>query len=187
MPDNGRVVAVYSAHTAAENAIQQLRKTGYDITKLSIVVKDYHIEQRVVGFYTTGDRIRRWGESGVLWGCTIGLMYAAALLVIPDMGAGARGVSLAFFIQSAVGGAAFVGALSAIGAGLYSMALRKDSVLKYEVLLKTDDEFLLLAAGEEDAAAARDIVWTPRTVGLGGNSSEPLDTRGSAGMGPQIA
>jgi len=47
-------------------------------------------------------------------------------------------------------GAAVVGGVSAVGAGLVSIGIPKDSVLKYEVALKTD-KYLLVVHGTEDA------------------------------------
>ena len=180
MSGNGRVVAVYGAHAAAEDAIQQLGKSGYDIRKLSIVVKDYHIEERVVGFYSAGDRIRHWGKSGLLWGCTFGLLYGAALYVIPEIGPGPPGGPLAAWIGAAAGGALTAGGLGAVAAGLYSLSLPRDSVLKFELAMETDDEFLLVAGGAEEAAAAREIIGAARAAGLGEHSSVRWDRAGVA-------
>ena len=50
------------------------------------------------------------------------------------------------------------GGLSAIGAGLFSMGVPKDSVLAYELAIKTD-KFLILAHGTPaEAAHAREII-----------------------------
>jgi hypothetical protein len=43
--------------------------------------------------------------------------------------------------------------VSAIGAGLYSIGIPKDSVLQYEIALKAD-KFLLIAHGTADEVAA---------------------------------
>lgn len=36
--------------------------------KLSIVRKAYYTEEEVVGYYTTGDRMKKWGKMGAAWG-----------------------------------------------------------------------------------------------------------------------
>ena len=36
--------------------------------KLSLIGKGYHSEERPMGFYTAGDRIKAWGGSGAFWG-----------------------------------------------------------------------------------------------------------------------
>jgi hypothetical protein len=48
------VVAIYNTHTEAESAIKELQRSGFDIKKLSIVGKEYHSEERVIGYYNTG-------------------------------------------------------------------------------------------------------------------------------------
>jgi hypothetical protein len=51
-----------------------------------------------------------------------------------------------------------VGGISAIGAGLFSIGVPKDSLLNYEIALKTD-RFLLLVHGRADEAGrAREII-----------------------------
>ena len=41
--------------------VKTLQHQGYDMTKLSIVGKDYHTEEHVVGYYNTGDLMKSWG------------------------------------------------------------------------------------------------------------------------------
>ena len=78
MNDTGSVVAVYNSHTDAEQAVAKLSGAFFDITKVSIVGKDYHTEEKVVGYYTTGDRMKSWGGLGAFWGgiwaCCLGLV-----------------------------------------------------------------------------------------------------------------
>jgi len=60
-----------------------------------------------------------------------------------------------------------VGGLSALGAGLYSIGIPKDSVVKYEAALKSD-KFLILAHGTADEVAkAKDIIQSTRPVEVG--------------------
>jgi hypothetical protein len=42
MSEMNSVVAVYKTHTAAEEAIKELQRSGFDMKKMSIVGKDYH-------------------------------------------------------------------------------------------------------------------------------------------------
>ena len=39
------IVAMFTAHSDAEEAINNLQKAGYDMRKLSIIGKDYHTEE----------------------------------------------------------------------------------------------------------------------------------------------
>jgi len=59
-----------------------------------------------------------------------------------------------------------VGGLSALGAGLYSIGIPKDSVVEYELALKSD-KFLVLAHGTADEVAkAKNIMHTTHPVGV---------------------
>ncbi len=50
-------VAILNSHAEAEIAVKELQRSGFDMKKLSIVGKDYHTEEQVVGYYNAGDRI----------------------------------------------------------------------------------------------------------------------------------
>ena len=45
MTDTNAVVAVYANHSAPEDAVKQLEKSGFDMKKLSVVGKDYHTDE----------------------------------------------------------------------------------------------------------------------------------------------
>jgi hypothetical protein len=72
------------------------------------------------------------------------------LFLIPGLGPILVAGPLVAWIIAGLEGAAVVGGVSAVGAGLVSIGIPKDSVLKYEVALKTD-KYLLVVHGTEDA------------------------------------
>jgi hypothetical protein len=126
--------------------------------KLSIVGKDYHTEEDVVGYYNAGNRMKYWGKLGAFWGGIWGLLVGAAFFAVPGMGPVLVAGPLVSWIVGALEGAVIVGGLSAIGAGLYSIGIPKDSGLQYEFALKAD-KFLLVSHGTtEEVARARDII-----------------------------
>jgi uncharacterized membrane protein len=147
--DPNSVVAIYTEHTAAENAIQTLKNAGFDVKKLAIIGRDYHTEEDVVGFYNVGDRMKYWGKFGAFWGGLWGLLFGAAFLFIPGIGPVVAAGSVVTWIIAALEGAILVGGLSALGAGLFSLGIPKDSVVKYETSIKAG-KFLLIAHGTAD-------------------------------------
>lgn len=160
------VVAVFETHSQAEEAVKGLEKSGFDLKKLSIVGKDYHTDETVVGYYNAGDRMRYWGKQGAFWGGIWGMLFGAAFFAIPGIGPVVVAGPLVAWIVGALESAALVGGLSVLGAGLYSIGIPKDSVLKYEVALKAD-KFLLVAHGTaSEVARARDIIETTHPVAL---------------------
>lgn len=68
MKSENEMVAIYDTHGDAEQAIKELQKGGYDMKNLSIVGRDYDIDENVVGYYNTGDRMKEWGGNGAFWG-----------------------------------------------------------------------------------------------------------------------
>jgi len=154
------VVAIFGQHSAAENAIKELKNGGFDIKKLSIIGRDYHSEDNVVGFYNTGERMKYWGKLGAFWGGLWGMLFGAAVLFIPGIGPVVAAGSVITWIVAALEGAVVVGGLSALGAGLYSLGIPKDSIVKYETTLKAG-KFILIAHGTADEVEkARGILET---------------------------
>ena len=158
MSNKNSVVAVFASHDKAEDAVRKLQKSGFDMKKLSIVGKDYHTDEHVVGYYNTGDRMMYWGKLGAFWGGFWGLLFGSAFFWVPGIGPLLVAGPLAAAIIGALENAALVGGLSALGAGLYSLGIPKDSVVEYETALKAGN-FVLVAHGTpEDVAKAKSIV-----------------------------
>jgi uncharacterized membrane protein len=180
MSEKIAVVAIYESHSQAEEALKELQRSGFDMTKLSIVGKDYHTEEHVVGYYNAGDRMKRWGASGAFWGAIWGLLFGWAFFAIPGIGPVLVAGPLVAWIISALEGAVAVGGLSAIGAGLYSIGVPKNSIVQYESAIKSD-KFLLLAHGTaEEVETAKGIMRTARPVEVAVHGAEQHETAGAA-------
>jgi hypothetical protein len=65
-------IAVFPNHDDAERAVKTLTAAGFDMKNLSVVGKGYHSEEKVVGFYNIGDRIKFWGSRGAFLGRLLG-------------------------------------------------------------------------------------------------------------------
>jgi hypothetical protein len=160
------VVAIYDTHEAAEETVRELQNAGFDMKKLSIVGKDTHTDEHVVGYYNAGDRMKTWGKMGAFWGGLWGLLFGAAFFAVPGIGPVLVAGPLVAWIVGALEGAVVVGGLSAIGAGLFSIGIPKDSILKYELALKTD-KYLLIAHGTADEVSrAREIIGATKPSGV---------------------
>lgn len=166
------LVAAYNTHVEAEEAVKELQKSGFDMKKLSIVGRDYNTEEHVVGYYNAGDRMKYWGKMGGFWGGIWGLLFGAAFFAIPGLGPVLVAGPLVAWIVAGLEGAAVVGGVSAVGAGLYSIGIPKDSVLKYDTALKAN-KFLLLAHGTAaEVAMARDIIQRTQAADIDVHATE---------------
>ena len=166
MNEQSNVIAVYDSHIQAEESLQKLSAASFDIKKVSIIGKGYHTEENVVGYYTTGDRMKSWGAMGAFWGGLWGLLFGAGLFLIPGIGpvlvAGPFLAALLGALESAV----VVGGISALTAALVSMGIPKDKSIKYEADVKADKYLLVVHGTAEELERARTILAETSPVSL---------------------
>ncbi len=166
MNKSNAVVAIYPSHAKAEAAVKDLEHSGFDMKHLSIIGRDYHTDEHVVGYYNTGDRMKYWGKEGAFWGGLWGWLFGSAFFIIPGIGPLLFGGPIVGWLIGALEGSVLVGGLSAIGACLYGQGIPKDSVVLYETSLKAG-KFVVIAHGTvEEAARACEIInhTSPETI-----------------------
>ncbi|OIQ75182.1 hypothetical protein GALL_431530 [mine drainage metagenome] len=149
---------VFNTHQEAEEAIQLLSHSGFDVKTLSLVGKGYHSEEHPLGFYTAGDRIRSWGGMGAFWGSIWGLLMAPAVFFLPGLGLVAMAGPFVAALVGALEGAVVVGGVSALGAALTQIGVSKDKVIKYEMAIKMDKYVLMVHGNAEETEKARTIL-----------------------------
>lgn len=67
---------VFKLHSGTEEVVHALGKSGFEVTKLSVIGRGYHTEEKLMGFYTKGDRIKCWGTAGAFCGGISALVAA---------------------------------------------------------------------------------------------------------------
>ena len=72
MKDIDTIVASFADHPAAETAIKELASAGFDMKNLSVVGKGYHSDEKIMGFYNAGDRIKFWEDARRFLGRLLG-------------------------------------------------------------------------------------------------------------------
>ena len=141
-----------------QTAVKELQQAGFDMKELSIVGRDYHTDEQVVGYYNAGDRMKYWGKMGTFWGGIWGMLFGSAFFWVPGLGPLLVAGPLVAWIIGAIEGAAVVGGVSALGAGLFSLGIPKDSIVRYETAIKSG-RFVLIAHGTvEDTTSAQEII-----------------------------
>ena len=154
---------VFDTHAAAEEAIRTLGQSGFDMKKLSLLGKGYHSEEKPMGFYTAGDRIKAWGGTGAFWGGIWGLLLAPAVFVLPGLGLVGMAGPIVATLVGALEGAVVVGGLSALGAALTQIGVPKEQIIKYEAALKVDKYLLVVHGSAEDQEKARSVLAKVKT------------------------
>ena len=172
MTESSAVVAIYDTHEGAEAAVKELQRAGVDMRTLSIIGKDTHTDEQVMGYYNTGDRMKFWGKAGAMWGGFWGLLFGSAFFAIPGIGPVLVAGPVIAWIVGALEGAVVVGGVSAIGAGLFGMGIPKDSVISYETALKTDKYLLVVRGTASDVEKARDVIENTRAANVEVHTAE---------------
>src|ERR1700728_2903017 len=164
MSEQNAVVAIYSTHVEAEEAVKKLQRAGIDIRTLSIIGKDSHTDEHPVGYYNTGDRMKYWGKFGAFWGGFWGLLFGSAFFAIPGIGPVLAAGPVVAWIVGALEGAAVLGGVSALGAGLYSIGIPKDSVVQYELAIKTDKFLVMVHGTASEVEKAREVLESTKSA-----------------------
>ena len=161
MKSEETVVAIYDTHEAAEAAVKELQAAGFNMRQLSIVGSDYHTEEHVLGYYTTGERMKKWGGFGAFWGSIWGLLFGSALFVLPGVGPLLLAGPVVAALVAALEGAVLVGGTSALVAALVGLGIPEHEALQYEVELKAGKFMLMVHGTAAEAERAREILQQP--------------------------
>lgn len=159
--------------------MKKLAASGFEMKNLSVVGKGYQTEEKAIGFYNVGDRIKFWGARGAFWGGLWGLFFGGLFLAVPVVGHVVVLGYLATVLIGAIENAVVVGGLSALGAAIYGLGIPKDSVIQYETALKADS-FLVMAHGSAaEITRAKEILGTVNPsrldVHVGSKAMEPAE------------
>jgi len=147
MNETDIAVAVYDAHWQAKTAVKTLQCAGFEMTKISIIGRDYQTEEHVLGYFNTGERAKFFGKLGAFWGGLAGILVGATFMFVPVVGQLVILGPIAATIVSGLEGALFAGAASAFVGALTAIGIPRDSVLRYETALKAN-KFLLVVHGD---------------------------------------
>jgi hypothetical protein len=174
--ERNSAVAVYETHSQAEAALKELQRCGFDMKRLSIVGKDYHTEEHVIGYYNAGERMKRWGKAGAFWGGMWGLLFGSAFFAIPGIGPVLVAGPLVAWMIAALDGAVMLGGLGVIGAGLFSIGIPKDSILEYESAIKAGNFVIVVHGSEVEVNRAKGIMGalSPAVVTVHGSAQREL-------------
>lgn len=144
---------VFDTHAAADRALRAFEQAGFDMKKLSLIGKGSHGDEKPLGFYTVGDRIKAWGGAGTFWGGIWGLLIAPAVFFLPGVGVVALAGPVVAALVAALDGAAVVG-VSAVAVALAHVGMPREQALKYEAALKADKYLLVVHGTAQDQATA---------------------------------
>src|ERR1700724_2854624 len=156
------VVAVYPDHPSAEEAVRRLLKEGFAMKDVSIVGRDFRVEEEPIGFVSGRDFVKLGAGTGAWVGGLFGLLVGAAFLVLPGVGpvivAGPLSAAVLGGLEGALAGAA----LGALSGALVGWGVPKNEALLYETEVKAG-KFLVIARGDPASIARAKALLESRT------------------------
>ena len=78
MNNHNAILVIYKSHDETEIGVMEPHQAGFDMTKLSIVARDSHNGDDVVGCHNAGHRMKHWGKLGAFWTGMWGLLLGSA-------------------------------------------------------------------------------------------------------------
>ena len=157
-------VFVFNTHVETGDTLRALSGTGFDMQRLSLVGRGCNDQERAVGFYSTGDRIKAWGGVGAFWGGMWGLMMLQpAVFFVPGLGLMAMAGPVVAALVGTLEGAIVVGGVSALGAALAQFGIPKEEAMLCEQDLIADRMVLMLHGSAGEVARARVVLTSARS------------------------
>lgn len=154
----GVLVAVHRGHLEVQKALDELARTQPGPRSLSVVGVDYHTEENVYGYYSSGRRFEAWGTFGAFWSGVWATLTGEGIFFIPGLGPLLMAGPVVGWLVAALEMGAMEHGLSPLGAALVANGVPSESMREYEIALR-HNEFLLIGSGPLPAMeSARSLV-----------------------------
>jgi hypothetical protein len=150
-------IAAYEADLELEHDVKTLQRGGFDMTRVSVVGRDYDGADDVVAFLHSGRRARFFGKHGVLWTTLSGILFGAALVSLP----GAQHMVILGSLASRVVSALQLHApdgLSPLAGGLTGLGIPNDAALAYDTGMQAHQFLLIVQADPRGIRRARQVL-----------------------------
>jgi hypothetical protein len=158
MSNANAALTVFDTPLEIVAAIRQIQISGCGMNGLSVAWRDQHSLSSVTGYYRDGNRMKYWGDLDILWNEIFEILSGWAFYTIPDIGRVLIAGPLANWIVMALANAAIFGSMSAIGMGLYSVGISRNSIRLCEEALKDGKCILLLNGTAQEVNKATQII-----------------------------
>ena len=163
--EHKRAVGVFSTHREAEQALSQLRDTGFPMDKVSVIARDAGRDHEIAGADVSdrvGNKADDGAKTGALAGGALGgltgLLVGLGAVAIPGIGpvmlAGAGATALATTLSGGVIGAAAGGLLGA----LVGLGIPEERARIYNSRVAQGDYLVLVEGTQEEIIRAESLL-----------------------------
>lgn len=181
-----RAVGTFANRVQAEQALTQLRNSGFEMQNVSIVSKRDEDGDKLAGVDVddevgnkSGEGASKGAATGGLLGGLTGLLVGIGALAIPGIGpvmtAGAVGTAIA---SAAAGGA--IGAVTGgLVGGLIGLGIPEERAKVYDNAVQQGGYLVLVDGSAEETAQAETILRTNGIENYGNYAATPSATNGT--------
>ena len=166
---NKRAVGVFSSHSDAENALNELNHDGFEMNQVSIVARDVdrleHSDR--IGDTNVSDLddgtladegVRSGATAGGVVGGLTGLLVGLGTLAIPGVGPIMLAGATATAIATSVAGGAIGAAAGGMVGGLIGLGIPEDRAQDYHDRVVRGDYLVIIDGTEEEIARAGEVL-----------------------------
>lgn len=162
MRERNSIVAVYAEHVDAVQALNDLKGSGFDMTRLSVVAKTNHLKDDILGYYNPGDHVEDWGKDGAAWKGFNGSFAGAAFFTAPGVGPILMAGPLATVFVASLDGVEIIEGMRTFGASLCSLGIPKHGIRHYQSELSSDRLLLIAHGTAGELLHAKDVLHRTR-------------------------
>ena len=159
---NQAVVASYSSHDGAEQAVHLLQSSGLPMNHLSIIGRDWQVREDVQGFYHPGDALKEDTKQGAWAGGLVGLFIGVGMFILPIAGPIMVLGPLGGIIAAAVTGAG----LGALSSSLMALGIPEDQAIKYQERIGAGEFVVVVHGPPAEAIRAQEVLQATATTSL---------------------
>jgi hypothetical protein len=158
MSNANAVLTAFDSPLEILGFLRQVRISGYGTNRLSVAWLDQHSSSDVTGYYMSGTQMKCWGDLEAQWNEIFKEISGWAIFDIPDIGRVLIVSPLTDWIANALANAAIFRGMSAIGMGLYSIGISRNSIHHCEESLRQGKCILLVNGSAKEVESARQII-----------------------------
>ena len=161
-------VHLFDTQLDVENAGELLRRSDFNVKKLSLIAKGYHGKEQPADFYTVGNRIKIWDGVGENWNGIWGDLLVPEMIFLPEVGLVAMAGPLAFALITALEGneECIEGRQErcAFSSTLEELGISHELANKYEVALKSNCYVLMVHGDQTEVEKVNQLLSTSKST-----------------------
>ncbi len=158
MQGKNAAVAVCDTCEQAAAAVRELERSGFEMSQVSVAGRDGDADEHITAYYSAGGRMKYWGKPGTVWEEVWARLTGWAFFAVPGIGPVLVAGPLAGWMVAVLDNATIFGGMSALGAGLYSIGIPRDNLMRYETALMAGKYLLVVHGSAGDVARAHEVL-----------------------------